>query len=61
MIASARMQNVRVKAGIQCVCGCASQGRIPEDLLLHMARELIDSGARALSLADATGMSNPLV
>ncbi|MCF8105028.1 MAG: hydroxymethylglutaryl-CoA lyase [Desulfohalobiaceae bacterium] len=60
MIASARRQNVRVKASIQCAFGCVSQGRIPEDLVLHMARDLIDSGAQTLSLADTTGMANPL-
>ena len=60
MITRSRGQNTRVKASIQCAFGCVLQGKIPEDLVLNMAGELIDSGAQTLSLADTTGMAVPV-
>jgi hydroxymethylglutaryl-CoA lyase len=51
---------VAVRAGIQCAFGCVYEGTVAEDRVLEMAGRLAETGADELSLADTTGMANPL-
>lgn len=60
MIAEARQQGLMVRAGLQCVFGCAYEGPVPVDRVLRMAEGILASGVSAISLADSTGMATPL-
>lgn len=59
MIALAQDYGLRVRAGLQCVFGCAYEGDVPVDRVVDMAREIVEAGAEWLSLADSTGMADP--
>ncbi|QTA92090.1 hydroxymethylglutaryl-CoA lyase [Desulfonema magnum] len=60
MISLAQTYHMRIRAGIQCAFGCVYEGKIPEERILQMAQVLISSGIDTLSIADTTGMANPL-
>ncbi len=49
-----------MRVGLQCVFGCAYEGPIPCERILDMAEELLSMKADMISLADTTGMANPL-
>lgn len=59
MIRLARNFNLKVRAGIQCVFGCAYEGRIPLKRVQDIAQGFLDQGVDALALADTTGMGAP--
>src|SRR5919109_2129910 len=48
-----------VGAGISTSFGCPFEGRTPLSQLESVVRRLVDIGARAIGLADTTGMANP--
>jgi len=60
MIRLARKYGMYVGAGIQCAFGCVYEGAIPEERISKMAQIFIAEGANRLSIADTTGMANPL-
>jgi hydroxymethylglutaryl-CoA lyase len=49
-----------VGCGISTAFGCPFEGRTPVAQLERVVRSLVDMGARAIGLADTTGMANPL-
>jgi hydroxymethylglutaryl-CoA lyase len=51
---------VPVQAGISTSFGCPFEGDVPLARLEWVVRELVDMGARAIGVADTTGMANPL-
>jgi hydroxymethylglutaryl-CoA lyase len=51
--------NVPVGCGISTSFGCPFEGRTPLPRLESVVRRLVDIGARAIGLADTTGMANP--
>jgi hydroxymethylglutaryl-CoA lyase len=51
---------VPVACGISTAFGCPFEGRTPVAQLERVVRSLVDMGARAIGLADTTGMANPL-
>jgi hydroxymethylglutaryl-CoA lyase len=51
--------NVHVGCGISTSFGCPFEGDVPVTQLEHVVGRLIDMGARAIGLADTTGMANP--
>jgi hydroxymethylglutaryl-CoA lyase len=59
MIARARQAGCTVHAGLQVVFGYRTPGDVPLDRVIEMARELAESGAHTVSLADSTGMGDP--
>ena len=59
MVEGARSAGLQVRAGLQCVFGCAYEGRIPEGRVCEMVEEVLSFGVDALSLADSTGMAHP--
>jgi len=55
----ARRARVAIAAGISCSFGCPFEGEVPVDRLESVVARLVELGARAIGLADTTGMANP--
>ncbi|HET9488385.1 MAG TPA: hydroxymethylglutaryl-CoA lyase [Methylomirabilota bacterium] len=55
----ARRAGVPVGCGISTSFGCPFEGEVPLARLEGIVRRLVDLGARAIALADTTGMANP--
>jgi hydroxymethylglutaryl-CoA lyase len=55
----AQRAGVPVQSGIATSFGCPFEGDVPLARLEWVVRELVDMGARAIGLADTTGMANP--
>ncbi len=60
LMRSAKKAGMTIRAGIQCAFGCVYEGAISEKKVLQIAKQLLDSGADEMNLADTTGMANPL-
>ena len=60
MVDLARQEKMEVCVGLQCAFGCAFEGPIPAERILKMTEELLSMKADMISLADSTGMANPL-
>jgi hydroxymethylglutaryl-CoA lyase len=50
---------VPVASGISTSFGCPFEGEVPAAQLERVVGQLVDLGARAIGLADTTGMANP--
>lgn len=48
------------RAGLQCVFGCAHGAPTDLDRVVDLAREIAAAGAESVSLADSTGVANPV-
>ena len=55
----AERAKVPVACGVSTSFGCPFEGDVPLAQLESVVRRLIDMGARAIGLADTTGMANP--
>jgi len=55
----AERAGVHVSCGISTSFGCPFEGDVPVMQLESVVRRLVDIGARAIGLADTTGMANP--
>ncbi len=55
----AERARVPVDCGISTSFGCPFEGAVPAPRLEDVVRRLVDIGARAIALADTTGMANP--
>ena len=55
----AERARVPVGCGISTSFGCPFEGEVPLAQLERVVRRLVDMGARAVGLADTTGMANP--
>jgi hydroxymethylglutaryl-CoA lyase len=55
----AERAGIPVACGISTSFGCPFEGRTPLPQLESVVRRLVDIGARAIGLADTTGMANP--
>lgn len=60
IIPLARAANVPVIAAIATSFGCPFEGEVPEDRLVGIVARLVELGAEEVSIADTTGMANPL-
>jgi hydroxymethylglutaryl-CoA lyase len=49
-----------VEVGISTAFGCAVEGRISEDWVIHMAVALVEAGAASVGLSDTAGCANPV-
>ncbi|MEY4540901.1 MAG: hypothetical protein RLZZ306_2658 [Bacteroidota bacterium] len=49
-----------VRGGIQCGFGCRYEGNISEQFVIDLVKHHLDLGIDELSLADSTGMGNPV-
>ena len=61
MVALAKSHGMQAQMGFQCVFGYTSPGDTPIALILEMADQFASQGIESLSLADSTGMANPLL
>ena len=50
---------VEIRAGLQCVWGCAYEGKINSNKVLKLLEEVINTGARVICLADTIGAATP--
>ena len=55
----AQRAKLHVGCGISTSFGCPFEGNVPLTQLETVVRRLVDMGARAIGLADTTGMANP--
>ena len=60
LISEAQEAGLIVRAAVQCAFGCVYEGTIPERKVLAAAESMAKAGADGISLADTTGMANPL-
>ena len=60
MARTAKEAGLTVRGGIQCAFGCRYEGEILEQFVIGLAKRHLDLGIDELSLADSTGMANPL-
>ena len=56
----AKEGGLTVRGGIQCAFGCRYEGKISEQFVIDLAKQHLDLGIDELSLADSTGMGNPV-
>ena len=56
----AKEAGLTVRGGIQCALGCRYEGEISEQFVIDLAKRHLDLGIDELSLADSTGMGNPV-
>lgn len=61
MVHLARTHNMQAQMGFQCVFGYNEPGDTPLDRVLAMAEQFASTGIESLSLADSTGMANPIL
>lgn len=61
MIRLAHTYGLQAQLGLQTVFGYAAPGDTPLDTVLDMAKRFVDLGIESLSLADSTGMANPIM
>lgn len=59
MIRRCKAHQMKVRACIQCVFGCAYDGPTPVEKVIRTARRFLDEGADLLMLGDTTGMATP--
>ena len=60
MIRLVQEEGMEARGGLQSVWGCVYEGIPPDEQIVDMAKTVIDMGVVALSLADSTGMGNPV-
>jgi hydroxymethylglutaryl-CoA lyase len=60
MIRRSKECGMHVTAGVQCAFGCVYEGSIPEDRVLAILSEFMSLGIDRISIADTTGMADPL-
>ncbi|NBB73793.1 MAG: hydroxymethylglutaryl-CoA lyase [Bacteroidetes bacterium] len=61
MVEYARAHDLQAQVGLQTVFGYAAPGDTPLDRVVRMAERFAARGIESLSLADTTGMANPVM
>ena len=61
MIQTARGAGAEVQVGLQTVFGYAAPGDTPLERIVELAKRFAPLGIESLSLADSTGMANPVM
>ena len=61
MIESVRAAGMQVQMGLQTVFGYAAPGDTPLERIVELAERFAKLGIESLSLADSTGMANPVM
>ncbi|MFK7848247.1 MAG: hydroxymethylglutaryl-CoA lyase, partial [Rhodothermales bacterium] len=61
MVSLANSYGMEAQMGFQCVFGYTATGDTPLELILEMTAQFVSQGISSLSLADSTGMANPLL
>lgn len=60
MASRARARGLRVRAGVQCAFGCAYEGHVSQDHVIALLSKIAAFEPDELSLADSTGMADPV-
>jgi hydroxymethylglutaryl-CoA lyase len=60
MVEVGRKLGLTMRGGLQCVFGCRYEGRIDHGIVLDLIKEQLDLGIGEISLADTTGMADPV-
>ena len=60
MIKTGQTLGLTLRGGLQCVFGCRFEGRIEPNVVFDMIKEQLDLGVEEVTLADSTGMANPI-
>lgn len=61
MVCLANEYGLEAQMGLQTVFGYATPGDTPIEQILEMTKRFVDLGIESLSLADSTGMANPVM
>lgn len=56
----ARSRNIPVTGVVAVAFGCPYRGKVPEEDVVHIAAHFADRGADRISLADTSGLANPV-
>jgi hydroxymethylglutaryl-CoA lyase len=56
----AKVAVLTVRGGMQCAFNCRYEGKISEQFVIDLVKRHLDLGIDELSLADSTGMGNPV-
>ena len=59
IVSEAINTKIKIRAGLQCVWGCAYEGKINVKNILKLLEEVINTGANVICLADTIGAANP--
>ena len=59
IVSEAINAKMEIRAGLQCVWGCAYEGKINVKNILKLLEEVINTGANVICLADTIGAANP--
>ena len=59
IVSEAINAKIKIRAGLQCVWGCAYEGKINVKNILILLEEVINTGANVICLADTIGAANP--
>jgi hydroxymethylglutaryl-CoA lyase len=60
VVAAARGKSIAVRGYISCVLWCPYEGRIPEDAVADVAKQLLSLGCYEISLGETIGKGTPL-
>ena len=61
MVELAQSYGMHIQMGFQCVFGYKKPGDTTTDLLISMIEPFLGAGLESISLADSTGMANPVL
>lgn len=59
VVSLARDSTVRLNGTVATTFGCPFEGRIDEDVVMHLVDAYLELGVQGITLADTTGMANP--
>jgi hydroxymethylglutaryl-CoA lyase len=59
MAQAALADKKRVQVSVQSAFGCGYEGPVPQEKVIGIVRRFLDSGLKAISLADTAGHGNP--
>ena len=59
IINMANVNNLNIRAGLQCVWGCYYDGETSQKKILNMLSDILDMGVKKISLCDTSGLAFP--
>ena len=59
IINMANINNLNIRAGLQCVWGCYYDGQTSQKKILNMLSDILDMGVTKISLCDTSGLAFP--
>ena len=59
IISMAESNNLKIRAGLQCVWGCYYDGIVSQKIIFKMLSDIVDMGVKNISLCDTLGQAKP--